>query len=110
MNQSNWFSLDEVELEQKLLAGQIDKQPPKRAPSNSMESCLSDYQTIELNQNLVKYLVEEAKDTSDATKVNEKSRIKVTCEERDNEGNILNKNGNNIQATKIAMASNIPMI
>ncbi|CAD8127543.1 unnamed protein product [Paramecium sonneborni] len=111
MNQSGWFSLEDIEMQHQIDAANPPIIRERKLPEKlDMDSILSQYQSIELNPNLIKYIVNESNTNEQPQSINLKSKIKLRCEERDLEGNLVNKGTNNIQATKISMASTIPYI
>ncbi|CAD8211398.1 unnamed protein product [Paramecium octaurelia] len=111
MNQSSWFSLEEVELQHQITAANPPVIKERKLPEKlDMETLLSQYKSIEINPNLIKYIVVESETTENSKQINCKSKIKLKCEERDLDGSLANKGTNNIQATKISMASSIPYI
>ncbi|CAD8113519.1 unnamed protein product [Paramecium primaurelia] len=111
MNQSNWFSIDDLELQHQTSPANPPVIKERKLPEKlDMDSILSQYKQIEINSNLIKYIVFENETTENTKQINVKSKIKLKCEERDLEGNLANKGTNNIQATKISMASSIPYI
>ncbi|CAD8115067.1 unnamed protein product [Paramecium primaurelia] len=111
MNQSSWFSIEDLELEHQTSEVNPPISKERKLPEKlNMDSILSQYKQIEINSNLIKYIVSESQTTDNNKQINVKSKIKLKCEERDLEGNLANKGTNNIQATKISMASSIPYI
>lgn len=55
-----------------------------------MEKILLKYEKLILESNLIKYIVIASKNEDPSKKINEKSRIRIRCEEKDENGNLLN--------------------
>ncbi|CAD8088151.1 unnamed protein product [Paramecium primaurelia] len=104
MNQSDWFSIEDDQLFQNQEISQQNK------TQTEMERIVSKYDKIILQQqNLIKYIVVVSKNEDPQKQINEKSRIKIRCEERDEKGTILNPTQNQ-NILKICLASSIPLI
>ncbi|CAD8164654.1 unnamed protein product [Paramecium octaurelia] len=103
MNQSDWFSIEDDQLFQNSETAQQNK------VQTEMEKIVSKYEKIVLQQNLIKYIVTVSKSEDPQKQINEKSRIKIRCEEKDEKANILNPT-QNLNILKICLSSSIPLI
>ncbi|CAD8101663.1 unnamed protein product [Paramecium sonneborni] len=103
MNQSDWFS---IENDEDFLQQGVNQQ---KKVKSEMENIVSKYEKVILEENLIKYIVIASKNDDPSKKVNEKSRIKIKCEEKDEKANLLNPT-QYLNTFKISLSSSIPLI